>query len=65
MVAIREQVNELNNLVIRYCKTTTMLADPFTKSLPAVTFKRMFGTIFGSVKSTGTVGPVDSPEQGG
>ena len=49
--SIREQVNELKNLAIKYCKTTAMLADPFTKSLPTATFKRMFKTIFGSEKT--------------
>ena len=63
--SIREQINELKTLAVRYCKTAAMLADPMTKSLPAPTFRKLFSRIFGSVESTGTVGPVDPPEQGG
>ena len=63
--SIREQVNELKNLAVRYCKTASMLADPMTKSLPVPQFRKLFRKIFGSEKSTGTIGPDDSPEQGG
>ena len=63
--SIREQVNELKNLAVRYCKTSSMLADPMIKSLPIPQFRKLFRKIFGLEKSTGTIGPDDSPKQGG
>ena len=63
--SIREQVNDLKTLAIRYCKTAQMLADPFTKCLPAPLFIRLFRKIFGSEQSTGQIDPIDYPEQGG
>ena len=54
---IREQINDLKTLAVKYCQTAHMLADPFTKCLPTPQFKKLFGTIFGSDKATGLIGP--------
>ena len=44
--SIREKIGKMLNVV--YCNTRDMLADPFTKSLAAPDFSRLFRTIFGS-----------------
>ena len=60
--SIREKVGKVVNVV--YCQTKSMLADPFTKSLPAPDFTRMFKTIFGSGEDPKSDSN-SAPEQGG
>ena len=60
--SIREKIGKSLNVV--YCQTRAMLADPFTKALPAPDFSRLFKAIFGSGNAPNHNSD-QIPEQGG
>ena len=58
--SVREKIGKLLKVV--YCQTKSMLADPFTKQLPAPDFSRLFKIIFGSGNHSKS--QTDTPSRG-